>query len=1354
MNEPLDRRQRAGDEAGGGETKIAVGKRSLAADRYPALGAAMAQRAGRGGAAPSIHDAATIAVEHKGSGGPVDGDVAARVGAHLGADFSATRVHEDPLAQQATAAMGARAFAYGGDVFLGPGERGGDLGLMAHELTHVAQQGAAGQRAPQRAVKVGDANSPAETEADQVAAAVTGGGGDAKPASLIVDDGPVQPGQMLRSQFFEQLRADVMAICTAELGPEFAGSGCPFVDQTFDRYRGLPIANAEALLKRTTPGAQAARTASDLIPLAVAHMRGGIQIWRDTGKAPPELAVIAPGAPVGTPPASEAAQALRAPDGGETLASLAADLGPGAPLDGGTASRMASALGADVSGARIHTGSIAARKAADAGAVAFAVGEHVVMGASAPAAGTIEGDALLAHELAHVAQQRDAAADPKARRAPIGGESAAAEDHADQHAEGALAELHGGGRIARMASRVGAAFKTGLQLQRCKNPEEKAHSKIVQLATRRAQGLPQFHNAVDGTSLAKLEALLTNLSAIDQATHAPLIVEVKQRYAHRRLALLELQRVAGVAQLNAAVDALSPAQLDGVLDNIAPADHGTYALLIPLIKQRDAHNQLAALEIQRVAGAAQLDAAIDALPPADVRDLLANVAGADVATYAVLLPLIRQRYAHNQLALLELQRNAGAAQLNAAVDALPQDQLRLVLDNITGADLGTYAALIPLIKQRDAHNHLALLEVQRNAGAAQLDAAIDAMAPAEVRTMLANTVGADLGTYALLLPLVKQRYAHNQLALLEVQRNAGAVQLAAAVDAIGHDELRLILDHIAPADLGTYAALIPLIKQRNAHNQLAALEIQRNAGAVQLAAAIDAIAPAEIFELLTNIAGADLGTYAVLIPLVRQRHAHNHLARLEIQRVAGAVQLAAAVDAIAPAELRLVLDNIAPADLGTYAVLIPLIKQRNTHNQLAALEIQRNAGAVQLAAAIDAIAPAEVFELLTNIAGADLGTYAVLIPLVRQRHAHNQLALLEIQRNAGAVQLNAAIDAMSQAELRLVLDNVAPADVITYAALLPLMKQRNAHNQLGLLEIQRNVGQVQLDAAIDAIAMPVVLELLTNIAPADVIPYAVLIPLVKQRYAHNQLALLEIQRLAGVPQLTAAVQAMTTPQTRIVLENILPADLLTYAVLIPMIKNERVIQHAEELEGSLTWPTPSGPDGTGQISRRRVDRFGNMADDDFAIWIRGGADPTDLSAMNCWEMVLYSAWRSGAVTKAFLVQVHTNAAAAYNANGGGVGAKTGAYYTVLGNAMGINTAAPWAGGAIPRGDVIFFGGLAHVAISTGVVTVPAAEHEIMSLWIFPAIPGHVNQRTTVEDMNVEITNLVGPKPVTHGPAPW
>ena len=445
----------------------AVGKHSRVASRYPALAQALGERGG-GGGEPTIHDAATAAVEHKGGGAGVDPGVAARVGAHLGADFSDVRVHGDPLSREATAAMGARAFAYGGDVFLGPGESGGDLGLMAHELTHVAQQGAAGQRLPQRAVQVGDANSPAEHEADQVASAVTGGGG--RPATLLVDQAPVGPGQMLKSQFLAQLRAEVTAAADAELGPIYSAIGCPYIEQYFDRYVGQPAGAAEALLRRYAPAARGAGTAEALIPAVVARVREGVRTWRETGAAPPDVAAMTPAAGAGGGAAGAQAQALRAPDGRETLASLEAELGPGQALDGATASRMSNALGVDVSAARIHTGPVAARKAADAGALAFAVGANVVMGAGAPGAGTLEGDALLAHELAHTAQQASAAADPVARRKPIGDEASDAEAHADAAAAGALGQMHGEKRgLARLADKLGGAFRTGLQLQRCQD---------------------------------------------------------------------------------------------------------------------------------------------------------------------------------------------------------------------------------------------------------------------------------------------------------------------------------------------------------------------------------------------------------------------------------------------------------------------------------------------------------------------------------------------------------------------------------------------------------------------------------------------------------------------------------------------------------------------------------------------------------------------------------------------------------------------------------------------------------------------------------------------------------------------
>jgi hypothetical protein len=61
-------------------------------------------------------------------------------------------------------------------------------------------------------------------------------------------------------------------------------------------------------------------------------------------------------------------------------------------------------LGADLTNAKVHTGSESASAAEALSARAFTVGDHVHFGAGQYAPGTKEGDRLLAHELTHVVQ--------------------------------------------------------------------------------------------------------------------------------------------------------------------------------------------------------------------------------------------------------------------------------------------------------------------------------------------------------------------------------------------------------------------------------------------------------------------------------------------------------------------------------------------------------------------------------------------------------------------------------------------------------------------------------------------------------------------------------------------------------------------------------------------------------------------------------------------------------------------------------------------------------------------------------------------------------------------------------------
>ncbi len=79
---------------------------------------------------------------------------------------------------------------------------------------------------------------------------------------------------------------------------------------------------------------------------------------------------------------------------------------PGFPLDPATRAHMEPRFGHDFSGVRVHSGAAAEKSARDVNANAYTVGHNIVFGMGRFAPGTQEGRRLIAHELAHVVQQR------------------------------------------------------------------------------------------------------------------------------------------------------------------------------------------------------------------------------------------------------------------------------------------------------------------------------------------------------------------------------------------------------------------------------------------------------------------------------------------------------------------------------------------------------------------------------------------------------------------------------------------------------------------------------------------------------------------------------------------------------------------------------------------------------------------------------------------------------------------------------------------------------------------------------------------------------------------------------------
>ncbi len=143
----------------------------------------------------------------RGHGAPLPRDTRTFFESRFGHDFSAVRVHDGPDAARSARALQARAYTTGPDVVFGDGQYAPDTTagrhLLAHELTHVVQQGGASgsaRRHPPSAssLTVGPVDDPLEREAEHVATRVTSGGGarDVAPphavsvASLGVPDAP------------------------------------------------------------------------------------------------------------------------------------------------------------------------------------------------------------------------------------------------------------------------------------------------------------------------------------------------------------------------------------------------------------------------------------------------------------------------------------------------------------------------------------------------------------------------------------------------------------------------------------------------------------------------------------------------------------------------------------------------------------------------------------------------------------------------------------------------------------------------------------------------------------------------------------------------------------------------------------------------------------------------------------------------------------------------------------------------------------------------------------------------------------------------------------------------------------
>jgi Domain of unknown function (DUF4157) len=326
--------------------------------------------------------------------------------------------------------------------------------------------------------------------------------------SLIVEDeaGAAAPGQMKKSQFMQHLRSSVCATADAALAAVGRNSkSCPYIEQWLSFYSGQGADRIERALHKYAPEAARAKRAQDYISIVSDRVRQAVTVWARTGRVTgvPAGAPFLPGASsedgVEAPPAAGTAGAGSKPSGasasplaaGQSILAKSRDsgaaastadhgavrerLGAGRPLDTSVRSRMEPAFGQDFSHVLLHTDSTAAQLSTELNARAFTIGESIAFASGEYKPGTLAGDALMAHELAHAVQQGDAAVAAPSRNME---QDKGLEENADNMAVNAVASIFTSGKAApgRMGARSVPAIKSGLRLQRCQRHLKKCPS--------------------------------------------------------------------------------------------------------------------------------------------------------------------------------------------------------------------------------------------------------------------------------------------------------------------------------------------------------------------------------------------------------------------------------------------------------------------------------------------------------------------------------------------------------------------------------------------------------------------------------------------------------------------------------------------------------------------------------------------------------------------------------------------------------------------------------------------------------------------------------------------------------------
>jgi hypothetical protein len=311
-------------------------------------------------------------------------------------------------------------------------------------------------------------------------------------AQFITDDNATpEAGQMRKTAFMTRLKAEVCeTVNQAMAGTPFTSDNCPYIQTLFAIHENSSPSRIEALIFRYCPAAIQAQSADELIQHIKSKAFTVSRQWAENGGNAGAAAQIFNGVAsgvgsiagsiatgVGNAVSAVSSLFFKENTGGATNTqspqAVMQSLGKGSSIESGTKSKMEGAFGESFSNVEVHTDSNAAQLSKDMNARAFTVGNHIAFAGGEHQPGTIEGDALMAHELAHTIQQQGGETTSAQMK---GSAYNALEEDADGTAMEVMTKMTGREDI-QLKNKVKKGLKTGLTVSRCDCNGEKKEEK-------------------------------------------------------------------------------------------------------------------------------------------------------------------------------------------------------------------------------------------------------------------------------------------------------------------------------------------------------------------------------------------------------------------------------------------------------------------------------------------------------------------------------------------------------------------------------------------------------------------------------------------------------------------------------------------------------------------------------------------------------------------------------------------------------------------------------------------------------------------------------------------------------------